>query len=68
MSDKVGELEIEVNCETSGLDDAIDKVGELQELTQDFAPLVSIRNCRGCTFYIYPSSNTWRAYDDDRDR
>lgn len=57
------ELTIDVKANTDGLDEAIDKVGELSELIADMAPQVSIRNCRGCTFNIYPSRT---VFMDDR--
>lgn len=40
------------------LDDAIEKSEQLAELANDFAPMVSIKNCKGCTFNIYPSRTT----------
>lgn len=51
-------VEMGVAVDTESLDEAIEKTSELGELTQDLAPQVSIRNCRGCTFNIYPS-RTW---------
>ena len=54
MSEQMKELEIGITCDTSELDSAIDKSEQLSELTNDFAPMVSIRNCKGCTFNIYP--------------
>ena len=58
MSEQMKELEIGITCDTSELDSAIDKSEQLSELTNDFAPMVSIRNCKGCTFNIYPSRTT----------
>lgn len=52
-------VEVEVDCDTTKVDDAVDKLEQLSELTSDLAPMVSIRNCRGCTFNIYPSRNSW---------
>ena len=58
MAEKVGDLEIGIGVDTTELDEAIDKAGELSEVTSDFSPQVSIRNCKGCTFNIYPSRST----------
>lgn len=59
MTEKAGDVEIGIMCDTSALDDALEKTNELQELGNDFAPLVSIRNSRNCTFHIYPSKTTF---------
>ena len=58
MSEPMKELEVGITCDASELDSAIDKSEQLSELTNDFAPMVSIRNCKGCTFNIYPSRST----------
>ncbi|MBR1447109.1 MAG: hypothetical protein IJ586_08540 [Alloprevotella sp.] len=58
MSEPIKEIEIGIACDTSALDDAIEKTEQLSELCNDFAPMVSIRNCKGCTFNIYPSRTT----------
>lgn len=58
MSEPIKEIEVGIACDTSALDDAIEKSEQLSELTNDFAPMVSIRNCKGCTFNIYPSRTT----------
>lgn len=62
-------LELGIECDTEALDEALEKTSELGELTQDLAPQVSIRNCRNCTFNIYPS-RTWlheevKLHDDE---
>lgn len=67
MAGNVGDIEIAVACDTTALDDALEKTAELGELTQDLAPMVSIRNCRSCTFNIYPSRTTFtEEKHDDR--
>ena len=58
MSEPIKEIEIGIECDTSALDDAIEKSEQLSELANDFEPMVSIRNCKGCTFNIYPSRTT----------
>ena len=58
MSEPIKEIEVGIECDTSALDDAIEKSEQLSELANDFAPMVSIRNCKGCTFNIYPSRTT----------
>lgn len=55
-------IEIGIECDTTALDEALDKTAELGELTQDLAPQVSIRNCRNCTFNIYPSRTAINEY------
>ena len=45
MSEPIKEIEIGIACDTSALDDAIEKTEQLSELCNDFAPMVSIRNC-----------------------
>lgn len=68
-----GTLEVGVAVDTTAVDDALEKVDALGEATADLAPMVSIRNCRSCTFNIYPSRTTinengpiWKEVDDDR--
>ncbi|MBQ9069304.1 MAG: hypothetical protein IJ131_09685 [Eggerthellaceae bacterium] len=58
MREPINEIEVGIACDTSELDDAIDKSEQLSELTNDLAPMVSIKNCKGCTFNIYPSRTT----------
>lgn len=62
-------IEVGVAVDTEELDEALDKTSELGELMNDLAPQVSIRNCRGCTFNIYPSRMWIREgvteHDDD---
>lgn len=65
MSEKVGEVEVGITCDTTAVDDALEKVDALGEATADLAPMVSIRNCRGCTFNIYPSRTTFIERGDD---
>lgn len=69
MTKEVGEVEVGIACDTTALDEALEKTSELGELTSDLAPMVSIRNCRNCTFNIYPSRTTFveRGGGDDRD-
>ena len=55
MTKPIKNIEVGIDVETSSLDEAVDKIGELSELTADMAPQVSIRNCCNCTFNIYPS-------------
>lgn len=67
MTEKTGDVEIGIMCDTSALDDALEKTSELQELGNDFAPLVSIRNSRNCTFNIYPSKTTFNERKEGGD-
>lgn len=61
-----GTVEVGVAVDSTAVDDALEKVEALGEATADLAPMVSIRNCRSCTFNIYTSRNTWKESDDDR--
>lgn len=65
MSEKVGEVEVGIACDTTALDEALEKTSELGELTSDLTPMLSIRNCRNCTFNIYPSRTTFVGRGDD---
>lgn len=47
---KAGTISIDV--ETNGLDEAVEKAGELSELVSEMAPQVIIRNSRNCIFNI----------------
>ena len=53
------EIEIGIGVDTAELDEAVEKADELVALTQDVAPMVSIRHLRGCTVNVYVSRNTW---------
>lgn len=50
---------ISVDVETNGLDEAVEKVGELSELVSEVAPQIVIRNSRDCTFNI----SIWRGQE-----
>ena len=55
-----------VEVDSTAVDEALEKLDALGDATADLAPIVSIRNCRSCTFNIYPSRNVWKEPDDDR--
>lgn len=55
--EKVGTVTVDV--ETNGLDEAVEKAGELSELMSEMAPQIIIRNSRDCTFNI----NIWREQE-----
>lgn len=55
MGEKIGEVEVGIAVDTEQVDEAIEKCGELSEVMGEFSPQVVIRNCRDCTFNIYPS-------------
>lgn len=59
-------LEIDVTCNTDELDEALEKTTELNELTADLAPKVSIRNCRSCTFNINLARNDRKERNQGR--
>lgn len=50
---------VSVDVETNGLDEAVEKVGELSELVSEMAPQIAIRNSRDCTFNI----NIWKGQE-----
>lgn len=60
----IGQVEVGVAVDTTAVDDALEKLDELGAVSSDLAPMVSIRNCRNCTFNIYPSRNTWIGEDE----
>ena len=68
MSEPIKGIEVGIACDTSALDEAIEKSEQLSELSNDFAPLVNIRNCKNCTFNIYPSRTTITEKISDESR
>ncbi|MBR2684334.1 MAG: hypothetical protein IKE22_13835 [Atopobiaceae bacterium] len=58
MANEIGNLGIGVSVDTSEVEEAIEKTGELCDMAHDFSPMVSIRGCKSCTFNIYPSRTT----------
>lgn len=47
---------ISVDVEANGLDELVEKTGELSEIVGEMQPQIVIRNSRGCTFNI----SIWR--------
>ena len=61
-----GSVSVGIEVDTAAVDEALEKIDALGDATADLAPMVSIRNCKGCTFNIYPSRNTKiTGYDDE---
>lgn len=46
---------IEIECKTSGFEDATDRVEALANAYDGFPAQVNIRNCHDCVFNIHPS-------------
>ena len=46
---------VKINCETSGFEEATEQIEALAEAYDGFPAQVVIRNCRNCTFNVYPS-------------
>ena len=46
---------IKINCEAVGFEEAQAKVEALADAYTGFPPQVTIRDCKYCTFNIYPS-------------
>lgn len=62
---KVGTIGIGVDVDTKAVDDAIEKIDSLGDAACSLAPMVSIRGCRECTFYIYTARNAIVGDDSD---
>lgn len=60
------EVSIGINVDTGDLDEAIEKTGELSEIINDTPPMVTIKNCRSCTFNIYPSNTVIHENESQR--
>ena len=44
-----------INIEAEGIDETTEKMEALVDVMDGFPPQVTIKNCRDCTFNIYPS-------------
>ena len=51
------EKTVKVNVETDGFEEATEKVEMLVDAYDGFPAQLTIKNCRDCNFYIYPSQN-----------
>ena len=63
------ENNIKINVETEGIEEATEKVETLADAFDGFPSQVEIKNCRNCTFNIYPSQTKIveaRAEDSER--
>ena len=52
---KIGGTTIKIKAETEGFEEAREEAENLAEALEAFSPLVQIKNCKGCTFNIYPT-------------
>ena len=52
---KIGGTTIKIKAETEGFEEAREEAENLAEALESFSPLVQIKNCKGCTFNIYPT-------------
>ena len=46
---------IKINCETEGFEEAEQAITALCDAYDGFPQQVQIKNCKNCTFNIYPS-------------
>lgn len=46
---------IKINVEAEGIDETTEKMEALVDVMDGFPPQVTIKNCKDCTFNIYPS-------------
>lgn len=46
---------LKINVEAEGIDETTEKMEALVDVMDGFPPQVTIKNCRDCTFNIYPS-------------
>ena len=56
-----------IECETTGFDEATEKVETLVEAYDGFPPQVQIKGCRDCTINIYPSQTKFYEQMERRD-
>ena len=67
MIDKKNKIEIEIECETKGFEEAAEKVETLASAYDSFPPQVSVRNCRDCVINIHPSQTKIITIGDEED-
>lgn len=58
---------LKINVETEGFEEATQKVEALAEAYDGFPVQVQIKNCKGCTFNIYPSQIQIKETGDDEE-
>ena len=58
---------IKIKCETEGIEEATEQVEMLAEAYDGFPAQVTIKNCRDCTIYVYPSQirNVYKKGDEE---
>lgn len=49
------DITLKIKAETEGFDNALQEVEALAEAYDGFPAQITIKNCRDCTFNIYPS-------------
>lgn len=49
------ESKFKINVETEGMEEATEQVEKLADAYDGFPAQVTIKNCRDCTFNIYPT-------------
>ena len=53
--DRMSDTNIKVKVETEGMEEAQEQLEMLADAYDGFPAQVTIKNCRDCTFNIYPS-------------
>lgn len=63
---------IKIKVEMEGTEEAQEKIEEIQEKVESladvlnrFSPQVTIRNCKDCSIYVYPSQTIFDHSDDE---
>lgn len=59
----MSDTNIKIKCETEGFDEAQEKVEALVSAYDGFPAQVTIKNCKNCTFNIYPSQTKFVSED-----
>ena len=58
---------VKINCETNGFEEATEQIEALAEAYDGFPAQVVIRNCRNCTFNVYPSQTKFIETKEEAD-
>lgn len=58
------EKELKINVETEGIEEATEQIEALADAYDGFPAQVTIKNCKNCTFNIYPSQTRFEESKD----
>lgn len=66
--DEEDDMKIDLECETRGFEEAIERVDALKDAFSEFPPQVAIRGCRDCNISIYPLQIlSYESHKEDED-